>query len=77
MIIQTIQAIRKTNLGSGNYRNKSANKIVPIVIGEDGYSDVEAEDETKTEDSRAKEEATPDISLRYNRDEENSLCGGY
>ena len=65
------------------YWNKSANKSCSDTEKED-YSDIEEEDETKTEEFKTKteefkiqKEATPDISLRWNRDGENSLYGGY
>ena len=76
MIIQTIPAIRKANLGP-DIGTKVQTKV-------EGYSDVEEEDETKTkasetktEESKTQKEATIDVSLRWNRDGEYSLCGGY
>ncbi len=65
------------------YWNESANESCSDTE-EEGNSDVEEEDETKTgesetktEESKTQEEATPDVSLRWNRDRESSLCEGY
>ena len=65
------------------YWNESANESCSDTE-EEGYSDVEEDDkiktgdsETKIEQSRTQEEATPDVSLRWNRDGESSLRGGY
>ena len=59
------------------YWNESANESGSDTE-EEGYSDVDEEDESRTEES--KEEATPEVSLmdiRWNRDGESSLRGGY
>ena len=65
------------------YWNESANESCSDTE-EEGYSDVEEEDETKTGESETKtkeskiqEEITPNVSLRWNRDGESSLRGGY
>ena len=65
------------------YWNESANESCSDTE-EEGYSDVEEDDEIKTgefetkiEESRTQEEATQDVSLRWNRDEESSLHGRY
>ena len=65
------------------YWNESANESCSDTE-EEGYSDVEEDDkiktresETKIEESRTQEEATPGVSLKWNRDGESSLCGGY
>lgn len=65
------------------YWNESANESYSDTE-EEGYSDVEEDDEIKTgesetkiEESRTQEEATPNVSLRWNRDGESSLRGGY
>ena len=63
MIIQTIPAIRKANLGPG-IGTKAQTKV-------EGYSDIEEEDktktresETKTKESKTQKEATTDVSLK-------------
>ena len=65
------------------YWNKSANKSC-FNTKEEGYSNVKEEDETKTRESKTKTEeskkqnkATPDGSLRWNRDGESSFCERY
>ena len=64
------------------YWNESANESCSDTE-EEGYSDVEedetktGESETKIEESKTQEEATLDVSLRWNRDGESSLRGGY
>ena len=65
------------------YQNKNANKSCSD-IEEEGYFDVEEEDDTKTresetkaEESKIQEKATSDINLRWNRDKKSSFCGGY
>ena len=65
---------------SGNwYWNESANKSGSDTE-EEGYSDVDEEDESRTEKSKTQEKAMPEVSLmdiRWNRDGESSLRGGY
>ena len=59
------------------YWNESANESGSDTE-EEGYSDVDEEDESRTEESKTQEEATPEVSLmdtRWNRDGESSLRG--
>lgn len=61
------------------YWNESANESGSDTE-EEGYSDVDEEDESRTDESKTQEEATPEVSvmdIRWNRDGESSLRGGY
>ena len=57
------------------YWNESANESC-FDTEEEGYSDIDEEDETRIEESKIQEEATPEVSLRWNRNGESSLHGG-
>ena len=59
------------------YWNKSANES-DSDTEEEGYSDVDEEDKSRTEESRTQEEARPEVSLidiRWNKNGESSLRG--
>ena len=57
------------------YWSESANESCSDMEKE-GYSDIDEEDESRTEESKT-QEATPEVSLRWNRDGESCLRGGY
>ena len=58
------------------YWNKSANESCSDTE-EERYSDIDEKNETRTEESKTQEEATPEVTLRWNRNGKSSLCGGY
>ncbi len=58
------------------YQNENANKN-GSNIEKKRYSNFDKEDETKTKKFKVQKEATPEIGLRWNRNEKNSFCKGY